>query len=99
MLNKRRLTGLGWVWLVTLYVISVVMVALIALSVVGYVTTPRQLAGVRGSNDLQLLGAALAALVQVWAHVAVVLGVLIWTECDRMLPSEKQAWDDAQRRR
>lgn len=99
MLNKRRLSSLGFAWLILLYVLNVGMLiacAWVLVSGLNDTLFPKRPVG------LQYMWRALAdvaSLLAVWANAAIVLAIMVWMESDRLLPHEDQAWQEAERRR
>ncbi len=100
MLNKRRLSAMGWVWLSLLYVVCLLMTlyvgAIVALAVHDFAAATTAVASAR---IMARTADSLASVLGVWANLSIVLGVLIWSEADKLLPHEEQAWREAQRPR
>jgi hypothetical protein len=97
MLNRQRLSVLGWVWLVLLYAVNVFHIVAIVLTVVGGVRAARASIPSRSHQPIFEMLASIGGIVTTWSSFAVVLAVMIWMESGRLLPHEKQAWREAER--
>lgn len=97
MLNRRRLTILGRIWLVLFNVVQIVMILLlvfgIGTAIVSGGGTPRN----PRPDAWSLLTGFVPQHFQLWAHVDIVLALLIWTQSYVMHPSEDAAWKQDKR--
>jgi hypothetical protein len=93
MLNRYRLTGLGWFWLNLLHVINLVMVLVVLISV-GAAVYNLAAPSVPGRGFLFMLRdlERVVGILSAWSSVAVLLAVLIWTESGKMTPDEEAQW-------